>query len=286
MSRASTLQEKFRIQLTGSARVRHLTLHSLNSSSQKGCRASRSFVGSLVEERHLQSRRLPPNTLASLSRRDHFRQVLCRAASKRGPLAGLVETGASFQYVRRGCVPRAQNGPIPHRARCPADFAAERWAEVQCSHDRCRLDVRVVCLLHRSPSLACEDTNAGRGAICCRWRFYSRAHLPRASVRLLAGLFPSHFSWRVADGRADAWLRWHKNCRAAVVRVHPMPEAVVFKAGLQRWSSPSCRCCNIGVLLQYFANRCVKSLALVSAHYFQAFGLVADHFRQIVPADV
>eukprot|EP00439_Symbiodinium_sp_Y106_P013653 s4192_g1.t4 len=41
MSRASTLQEKFRIQLTGSARVRHLTLHSLNSSSQKGCRASR-----------------------------------------------------------------------------------------------------------------------------------------------------------------------------------------------------------------------------------------------------
>ena len=26
-----------------------------------------------------------------------------------------------------------------------------------------------------------------------------------ASVRLLAGLFPSHFSWRVADGRADAW---------------------------------------------------------------------------------
>eukprot|EP00439_Symbiodinium_sp_Y106_P013792 s4192_g1.t6 len=49
MSRASTLQEKFRIQLTGSARVRHLTLHSLNSSSQKGCRASRSFVGSLAQ---------------------------------------------------------------------------------------------------------------------------------------------------------------------------------------------------------------------------------------------
>ena len=36
-----------------------------------------------------------------------------------------------------------------------------------------------------------------------------------------------------------------------------------------------------GSLPPDFANRCVKSLALVLAHYFQAFGLVADHFRQI-----
>ena len=41
-----------------------------------------------------------------------------------------------------------------------------------------------------------------------------------------------------------------------------------------------------GSLPADFANRCVKSPALVLAHYFQAFGLVADHFRQIVPTDV
>ena len=41
-----------------------------------------------------------------------------------------------------------------------------------------------------------------------------------------------------------------------------------------------------GSLPPDFTSRCVKSLALVLAQYFQAFGLVADHFRQIVPADV
>ena len=41
-----------------------------------------------------------------------------------------------------------------------------------------------------------------------------------------------------------------------------------------------------GSLPADFANRCVKSLALVLAHYFQAFGLVAAHFRQILPSDV
>ena len=41
-----------------------------------------------------------------------------------------------------------------------------------------------------------------------------------------------------------------------------------------------------GSLPPDFANGCVRSLALVLSHYFQAFGLVADHFRQIVLADL
>ena len=41
-----------------------------------------------------------------------------------------------------------------------------------------------------------------------------------------------------------------------------------------------------GSLPPDFASRCVKSLAFVLAPYFQAVGLVADHFRQILPADV
>ena len=41
-----------------------------------------------------------------------------------------------------------------------------------------------------------------------------------------------------------------------------------------------------GSLPPDFTSRCVKSLALVLAQYFQAVDLVADHFRQIVPADV